>query len=377
MTRLVHISDLHIGKKLKECSLDEDQRHILRMILDIVRDTRPDGVLIAGDVYDTSNPSAESVSMLDWFLTELTSTGASVFMISGNHDSPERLGFGSEMFRRNNLYIAGVFDGAMEVHTIGDGEDSVDICMLPFVKPVHVRRLHPEDDIQDTSGAVRSAISHTEFGTGGHRVAVAHQFVTAGPEGPITCDSESVFVGGAESVDVSVFDGFDYVALGHLHRPQSVGRDTVRYCGTPLKYSLSEADDEKSVTVVDIGDNVTITTVPLVPLREMRVLRGPLDAILSAGKTDPVHQDDFVYVELDSDELDAMARLREVFPHVMSLTVRKSGSTDDETTEVPEDPWDSDPVELFDTFFRMKMNRSMTPKQRGIIEDLCGRGCGQ
>lgn len=298
--RLLHISDLHIGKKLKETSLEEDQRHILRMILDVVREKEPDGVLIAGDVYDTPSPSTDSVTMLDWFLTELTSAGTSVFMISGNHDSPERLGFGSRMLERNNLFISGTYSGHMDVRTLGSGEDAVDICMLPFIKPAHARREHPEDRIESYTDAVRSAIAHTEFHPGRRRVAVTHQFVVADGIGPETCESESVFVGGTESVDVSVFEGFDYVALGHIHRPQSVGRETVRYCGTPLKYSLSEADDVKSVTVVDIGETVSISTVPLRPLREVRRIRGPLEALIAAGKEDR-DRDDYIYVELESD----------------------------------------------------------------------------
>lgn len=369
--RLLHISDLHIGKKLKETSLDEDQRHILRMILDVVRQTHPDGVLIAGDVYDTPSPSTDSVRMLDWFLTELTSTGTSVFMISGNHDSPERLGFGSRMLERNNLYISGTYSGHMDVRTLGTGEDAVDICMLPFIKPAHARREHPEDRIENYTDAVRSAISHTEFNPGRRRVAVTHQFVVSDGVGPETCESESVFVGGTEAVDVSVFDGFDYVALGHIHRPQSVGRETVRYCGTPLKYSLSEASDDKSVTVVDIGDTVSISTVPLKPLREVRRIRGPLEALIAAGKEDR-DRDDYIYVELESDEIDALPRLREVYPNVMSISV-DARERDWETAEFDvEGSMERDIAVLFADFFRQKTGRDLSESQRRIIEDLAG-----
>lgn len=369
--RLLHISDLHIGKKLKETSLEEDQRHILRMILDVVREKEPDGVLIAGDVYDTPSPSTDSVTMLDWFLTELTSAGTSVFMISGNHDSPERLGFGSRMLERNNLFISGTYSGHMDVRTLGSGEDAVDICMLPFIKPAHARREHPEDRIENYTDAVRSAIAHTEFHPGRRRVAVTHQFVVADGIGPETCESESVFVGGTESVDVSVFEGFDYVALGHIHRPQSVGRETVRYCGTPLKYSLSEADDVKSVTVVDIGETVSISTVPLRPLREVRRIRGPLEALIAAGKEDR-DKDDYIYVELESDEIDALSRLREVYPNVMSISVEARRREWESAEYEVEDSMERDIAVLFADFYRRKTGEELSEWQKRIVRELAG-----
>ncbi len=369
--RLLHISDLHIGKKLKETSLEEDQRHILRMILDVVREKEPDGVLIAGDVYDTPSPSTDSVTMLDWFLTELTSAGTSVFMISGNHDSPERLGFGSRMLERNNLFISGTYSGHMDVRTLGSGEDAVDICMLPFIKPAHARREHPEDRIESYTDAVRSAIAHTEFHPGRRRVAVTHQFVVADGIGPETCESESVFVGGTESVDVSVFEGFDYVALGHIHRPQSVGRETVRYCGTPLKYSLSEADDVKSVTVVDIGETVSISTVPLRPLREVRRIRGPLEALIAAGKEDR-DRDDYIYVELESDEIDALSRLREVYPNVMSISVEARRREWESAEYEVEDSMERDIAVLFADFYRRKTGEELSEGQKRIVRELAG-----
>lgn len=371
--RFVHISDLHIGKKLKEASLEEDQRHILSQIVDVVRDYGPDGVIIAGDVYDTPSPSTDSVMMLDRFLTELTSMDLSVFMISGNHDSPERLGFGSRMFERNNLFISGTYSGHMDVHTLRRDGEEVDVCMLPFIKPVHARRAHPEDAIENYTDAVRSAISHTEFTEGRKRVAVTHQFVVNGGECPETSDSESIFVGGTESVDVSVFDGFDYVALGHLHRPQSVGRQTVRYCGTPLKYSLSEAEDVKSVTLVEIGDTVSVSTVPLEPLRDVRKIHGPLDGILSAGRDDP-SKDDFVYVVLETDEIDALSRLREVYPNVMSLDVVPRQGQAEAEESLEGDPWGMDIAQVFESFFKDKNGKELTEGQRSIVRDLLDEG---
>lgn len=370
--RFIHISDLHIGKKLKEASLEEDQRHILAQIIGIVSEQRPDGVLIAGDVYDTTSPTIESVTMLDWFLTELTSMDVPVFMISGNHDSPEKLSFGSRMFEKNNLFISGTYSGHLDVHTLTRGDESVDICMLPFIKPVHARRAHPDDVIENYNDAVRSAIGHTELEEGRKRILMTHQFVMSNGIAPRMSDSESVFVGGTESVDASLFDRFDYVALGHIHRPQSVGRPTVRYCGTPLKYSESECDHEKSVTMVDIGNEVTITTIPLVPLRDLRVIRGPIDRLIEEGKKDS-NRDDFIYVKLDVNSIDALSRLREVYPNVMSIEVGETTGSEYIEEGEPE-PWGLDMVDAFEQFYRNKTGKDLTEKQREIVRDALPEG---
>lgn len=366
--KFVHISDLHIGKKLKEASLEEDQRYILEQIVGIVRDVAPDGVLIAGDVYDTTTPTTEAVTMLDSFLTSLVSLRVPVFVISGNHDSPEKLGFGSRLFETNRLYISGVFSGGLDVHTLEKDGESVDICMLPFIKPINARRAHPDDKIESYTDAVRSAIAHTELAEGRTRILVTHQFVLFGGEKPILCDSESVFVGGTEGVDSSVFDGFDYVALGHIHKPQNVGRDTIRYCGTPLKYSSSECNDEKSVTVVDIGEKVTISTIPLRPLRDIRILRGPLEGIIEAGKSDP-HKQDFVYVELDNDAIDALPRLREIYPNVMSVEVT-GRRKEYESFEKGSEDFDFEPVKAFEDFYERKTSSKLTDAQRRIVVEM-------
>lgn len=367
--RFIHISDLHIGKKLKEASLEEDQRHILSQILGVVRDLSPDAVLIAGDVYDTPTPSAESVTILDGFLTELTGL-TRVYMISGNHDSPERLGFGSRMLEGRGLFISGVYSGSLDVHTLTVGDETVDVCLLPFIKPVVARRAHPEDPIEDYTDAVRSAISHTELSDDGRmRVLVTHQYVVSGDDSPEGCDSESLFVGGTEAVDVSVFDGFDYVALGHLHRPQWVGRETVRYCGTPLKYSASEADDAKSVTVVDLGeDGVAVSTVPLRPMRDVRRIRGPLDAIVSAARGDG-RSEDFVYVTLEAERPDALARLREVYPNVLSIETAGDDRGPEEAAAAEEGLWDLDPLEAFAEFYRAKKGKELTENMRRIVSE--------
>ncbi len=366
--RFMHISDLHIGKKLKEASLEEDQRFILDQIVQIARDEMPDGILIAGDVYDTTTPTADAVTMLDSFLTDLTSLGMPVFMISGNHDSPERLGFGSAMFERNELYISGVYSGSADVHTVRKDGEEVDVCLLPFIKPAVARRAHPEDRIESYGDAVRSAIAHTDLPEGRRRILVTHQFVVSGGDSPKTSESESVFVGGTESVDASLFDQFDYVALGHIHKSQSIGRETIRYCGTPLKYSKSEVNDTKTVTFVDIGDEVTISEVELKPLRDIRVLSGPLDKIIEAGKADE-GSDDYVYVELERDEIDALPRLREVYPNVMSVEIIGRRTEWESVPEGDASDWSLDPVKAFADFFMRKKGKELTESQLRIVKD--------
>ena len=285
--KFVHISDLHIGKRLSELSLVEDQRYILDRIVDIVKEECPDGILIAGDVYDNSAPSSESVRMLDDFLTALSETGSQIFMISGNHDSPEKIGYGSALFRRNGIYINGRFDGPIDPIRLEDnGQQTAEIYLIPFVRPFVVKRRFPDAVIEDYTDAVRTILENSPSMGADYKVAVAHQFVTSTHGDPETCESEDPRIGDLDSMDASVFDTFDYVALGHLHTPQSVSRKEVRYCGSPLKYSASEADHPKSVTVIRLGEETEVREVPLVPLRDVRKVKGRLEDILSAVRTD-------------------------------------------------------------------------------------------
>lgn len=365
--RFMHISDLHIGKKMKEASLEEDQRYILRQILDVASDIRPDGLIIAGDVYDTTSPTTDSFRILDWFLTSLSDMEVPVFMIAGNHDPPEKLGFGSRLMERSGIHVSAVFSGRMDVFTVSKDGTEIDVCMLPFIKPAHVRRIYPDEEISSYTDAVASAISHTDLAPGRRRILVTHQFVVSGSDRPDRSESESVFVGGTESVDSWVFDGFDYVALGHIHKPQAIGRDTIRYCGTPLKYSLSEAGDRKSITVVDIGGSVTVSEIPLKPLRDVRKVKGPLEGIIEAGRSDP-GKDDFIYAELDSDAMDALPRLREVYPNLMSIEVAGRKDSWDAPEREIEDV-SLNPLEAFAEFYRFRTGRDPSDAEVEIIRE--------
>ena len=270
--KLIHLSDLHLGKRVCEMSMLEDQAYILREILGIVEDTRPDALLISGDVYDKSVPSAEAVTVFDDFLCRLAARKLPVLIISGNHDSPERLSFGGRLMEGSGIHISPVYDGTVRPITLRDSFGDVHFWLLPFLKPVHVRQFFPEENIESYTDACAAAVAHMPLNKEERNVILVHQFVT----GAETCGSEELSVGGTDNVDASVFADFDYVALGHIHRPQNGGSNKIRYCGTPLKYSLSEVDHLKSVTLVELGakGELHLELIPLHPKRDLREIRG-------------------------------------------------------------------------------------------------------
>ena len=354
--KLIHLSDLHLGKRVNEYSMLEDQRHILLEILGIVEKEKPDGVIIAGDVYDKSVPSAEAVALLDEFLVRLSGLGPEVYMISGNHDSAERIAFGGRLMTGSGIHLSPVFDGKITPVTARDAEGEVRIWLLPFVKPVDVRRAYPEEEIADYTGALRAVIRRMEIDPAERNVLVAHQFVT----GAARSDSEDVSVGGMDNVDSSVFDGFDYVALGHIHGPQHVGRETVRYCGTPLKYSFSEKDHVKSVTVVTLGKKgeTEIRTVPLWPRLDMREIRGTYNELTLRANWEGTEVTDYLHVVLTDEEdvPDALARLRTIYPNIMKLDY------DNRRTRAS--------AELFDDFYAAQNGQPMGEEQRAFAAEL-------
>ncbi len=369
--KFIHLSDLHLGKRVSEFSMLEDQKYILDQILTILDQERPDGVIIAGDVYDKSTPSAEAVMVLDDFLFRLSQRRVQVFLISGNHDSPERLAFGGRLMTGSGIHLAPVYDGTLQPIALADDHGPVNVYLLPFLKPAHVRRFFPDRTIETYTQAMAAVIEHTRIDTTVRNLLVTHQFVT----GAARCDSEEISVGGADNVDAAVFDGFDYVALGHIHGPQSVGRETVRYCGTPLKYSFSEASQEKSVTVVELGGkgDVTLRTVPLSPLRDMVRLRGTYEALtLRSFYQGTKYPDSYLHITLTDEEdiPDAVSKLRVIYPWLMKLDydnqrTRTAGLPDDQKA----DPARS-PLELLEDFYRQQNGRPMSPEQRSFAKDL-------
>ena len=368
--KLIHLSDLHIGKRVHEVSMTEDQEYILTKIVQIIDDERADAVLIAGDVYDKSVPSAEAVTLFDDFLCRLAKRGIPVLIISGNHDSPERLAFGGRLLESSGIHISPVYDGKLTPITLEDRHGSVDFWLLPFIKPIHARRFFPEETIESYTDAVRAALAAIPMDPERRNVLLTHQFVT----GAATCGSEELSVGGSDNVDASVFDAFDYVALGHIHGPQNIGTNRIRYCGTPLKYSFSEADHYKSVTLVELGrkGDLTLRTLPLTPKRDLRQVRGTF-----AQLTDPEHYrhkntEDYLHIILTDEEdiPEAIGKLRLVYPNILKLSYDNTRTREDQVIGDAGDVRSRSPLELFGELYELQNNQPMSEEQEEFLTQL-------
>ena len=369
--KFLHLADLHLGKRVNGFSMLEDQAHILRQILAILDDEQPDGVLIAGDVYDKSVPTVEAVELLDGFLTELRTRGVPVLLISGNHDSPERLAFGGRVMDSCGIHISPVYDGALAPVTLHDTFGPVHVWLLPFVKPAHVRRWFPDADIESYTDAVAEAVAHMDIDTAARNVLVTHQFVTGGTRS----GSEELSVGGTDNVDSGVFAPFDYVALGHLHGAQHIGRETIRYAGSPLKYSFSEARQHKSVTVVTLGEkgDVQVRTVALTPLRELREIRGSYDELTARSFYEhTTYRSDYLHLILtdEQDVFDAMSRLRTIYPYLMTLDYDNARTRAAGGMSVPAETERRTPLELFEALYQRQNHQPMSEVQREYIAQL-------
>lgn len=435
--KLLHISDLHIGKRVNEFSMIEDQKYILRQILTIADQQQADGVMIAGDIYDKPVPSAEAVQVFDWFLTELADRGKKVYAVSGNHDSAERIAFGAQLMRGRGVYVSPVYRGETAKYTLTDAYGEINIYLLPFIKPAVVR--HALEGLTDTDAdftqeevlsdaaeteklskvlpescyeteksskvssescyetekllkvlsescyetekpskvspesyhdAVKIAIERMNVDTSKRNILIAHQFVT----GAGRCDSEEVSVGGLDNVESEVFDAFDYVALGHIHSPQFIKRETLRYCGTPLKYSFSEADQEKSVTVVEFAEkgNIQLSTVPLVPFRDMRRIRGTYLEVTARTFYQEFNTEDYVQVTLTDEEdiPDGLQKLRIIYPNLMRLEYDNSRTKQSHIIERAEDIEQKSEQELFAEFYELQNNQPMNAEQAAFVAQL-------
>ncbi len=365
--KLIHISDLHIGKRVSEFSMLEDQRVILSQILAAVKQEQADGVLVAGDIYDKPVPSAEAVQVFDEFLTRLAEMETPVFVVSGNHDSAERVAFGARLMSGRGVYVSPVYDGDVTNFTMKDSHGEVVVYLLPFVKPALVRHVFENEDPGSYQDAVRIAVDHMNVDPNKRNVLVAHQFVT----GAFRCDSEEVLVGGLDNVDVSVFDAFDYVALGHIHSPQHVGRETVRYCGTPLKYSFSETEQEKSMTVVELKEkgSVEIKTLPFKPLRDMRRIRGTYLEVTARDFYKDTNQEDYVQVTLTDEEdvPDGMQKLRVIYPNLMKLEYDNKRTRESREVKGACKVELKSELELFEEFYELQNNQPVSQKQREFV----------
>lgn len=370
--RVAHIGDLHIGKKLNGMSLIEDQQFILKEILKLIVNEKIEVLLIAGDIYDKSIPVAEGVTLFDEFLTELQSNNVKVLMVSGNHDSSERIEYGSKIFEKSGVYIAGKFDGNVKKVELQDGYGRLNFWLVPFIKPAIVKRWYAECTSYDD--AFSWALEEADIDYNERNIIIAHQFFTNGSDSVERSDSETISVGTLDNIDISIIDKFDYAALGHIHKPQSFKGGRIRYAGSPLKYSFSEANHLKSVPVIDIKEKgeVDIKLVALSPLRDMRVITGPIDKLLSKDIVALGNHEDYIKAVLtDEEELyDAIGRVREIYPNVLRLEFNNSRSYVDLDYSLEANEVESKSrLELFEEFFEKQNNRPMDEAERNIVRD--------
>ena len=368
--KLIHLSDLHIGKRVNEISMIDDQEYILQQILRIIDEEKGDAVLIAGDVYDKSVPSAEAVTLFDDFLCELAQRKVPTLIISGNHDSPERLAFGNRLMEESGIHISPVYDGSVSTITLSDEHGDVDFWLLPFLKPAHVKRYFPDADIESYTDACRVAVEHMGIDTTIRNVLLTHQFVT----GASTCESEEISVGGSDNVEASVFADFDYVALGHIHGPQNIGTNKIRYCGTPLKYSFSEEHHHKSVTVVNLNakGELNLELRPLTPKHDLRSIRGTFAELTDKAFYDGTATDDYLRIILTDEEdvPEAIGQLRVIYPNIMKLTYDNTRTRTNQIIDGAVDVQRKSPLELFDELYELQNNQSMSDEQRNFMLEL-------
>lgn len=368
--KIMHLSDLHIGKKVNEYSMLQDQIYILKEILRIIDNEKVETVIIAGDVYDRSLPPNEALELFDEFLYQLSSRNVNVFVISGNHDSPERISYGGRMMTENKIFLSPVYDGNVKPTTLNDDYGEVNFYLLPFIRPADIRRYFPDENIENYTDAVKVAIDNMNVDFSERNILITHQFVT----GAELSESEDIIVGGTDNVSGEVFDGFDYVALGHIHREQTVGKDNIRYCGTPLKYSFSEAKHIKSVTILDFKDkeNIEYSKIPLTPLRDMREIRGTYDELTLKSNYENTNVDDYLHITLTDEEdiPDAIGKLRSIYPNIMKLDYDNLRTRGSGIVDAIENIESKSPFELFADLFKQQNNQDMSEEQEEIMRNL-------
>lgn len=375
--KILHLADLHLGKILQEQSLLEDQEYMLNEIIDIIKEEKIETILISGDVYDRSVPPADAVNLLDDFLRKLIKElKIKVFIISGNHDSKDRLSFGSKIFEDEGLYIESRYNGKLRKVTLDDEYGKLNIYMLPFIKPIEVRQFFEENIENNYNTAINKIISRETIDTKERNIIMVHQFVTAGTNEPERMDSEMLSLGGIENVDVSNFDNFDYVAIGHVHGPQRIGRDTARYAGTMLKYSFSEIRNNKSVPIIDMKEknNIDIKLIPLKPLRDMREIKGPIEELLKKENYEKGNTNDYIKAVITNEEpvFDAIGQIRRIYPNTLKLEIRNSKTMNgiQEQDLNLEKLKKKSELELFADFYESQNNVPLDENQKEIISKV-------
>jgi exonuclease sbcCD, D subunit len=369
--KIIHLADLHIGKRVNEFSMIDDQKYILNQILKIIDKEKPDAVIIAGDVYDKQVPSIEAVELLDSFISDISKRKTTTFIISGNHDSAERLAFGSSLMAMGKIYISPVYNGKISKYTLKNDFGSANFYLLPFVKPSHVKRFFPDKKIESYTDAIKVVIDNLKLDTSEINILIAHQFVT----GASRTESEEISVGGLDNVDASVFEDFDYVALGHIHRPQKIGTERIRYCGTPLKYSFSEVNDTKSVPIIEINskEDFNLRMIPLIPKRDMRKIRGTYEELTTKNSYENTNTDDYIHVTL-TDEFnvaDAIQKLRVIYKNIMKLEYDNMRTRESRKINLDDMVIENkNPLEIFSEFYKLQNNKEMNDEQKEIIKKI-------
>ena len=369
--KIIHLADLHIGKRVNEFSMIDDQKYILNQILEIIDKEKPDAVIIAGDVYDKQVPSIEAVELLDSFISDISKRKTTTFIISGNHDSAERLAFGSSLMAMGKIYISPVYNGKISKYTLKNDFGSANFYLLPFVKPNHVKRFFPDEKIESYTDAIRVVVDNLKLDTSEINILIAHQFVT----GASRTESEEISVGGLDNVDASVFEDFDYVALGHIHRPQKIGTERICYCGTPLKYSFSEVNDTKSVSIIEINskEDFNLRMIPLIPKRDMRKIRGTYEELTTKNSYENTNTDDYIHVTL-TDEFnvaDAIQKLRVIYKNIMKLEYDNMRTRESRKINLDDMVIENkNPLEIFSEFYKLQNNKEMNDEQKEIIKKI-------
>ena len=368
--KILHLSDLHFGKRLNNFSLLEDQYHINQQIFKLAEDTHIEAVIIAGDVFDKQIPSAGAIQLFDDFLNFWAELNLPVFIISGNHDSAERLSFGANIFSNSNIYISPVYNGQITPITLNDAYGKINFYLLPFIKPATVRPFFPDEKINSYTEAVQTVLKKLPLNKNERNILIAHQFVT----GAVLSDSEEIVIGGLDNIDAHIFNSFDYVALGHIHTPQTILRDTIRYCGTLLKYSFSEANQQKSATIVNIKTKgqIDIDTYPVKPLHDMRKIKGTYAELTSRQTYINTDTNDYILATLTDEEdiPDAVNRLRSIYPNIMQLNYDNTRTRTSRTIETIDTNTAKAPLELFNEFYKLQNNQPLNEIQSQIIQDL-------
>ena len=369
--KIMHLSDLHLGKRVNEFSMLEDQIYILNEIINIIDEQKPKVIILAGDIYDKPIPPAEAVEIFDDFLYKLSKRNLYVFIISGNHDSAERIAFGSRLFDKSGIYLSPVYNGKILPIPVDDECGDINFYMLPFIKPVHVRRFFPDAEVYTYTDALSTVISDMHIDTAQKNILITHQFVT----GSSRTESEDVSVGGSDNVDADIFNDFDYVALGHIHRSQCCDSEYIRYCGTPLKYSFSESKDIKSITMLDIKEkgNIKLDFIPLTPLRDMVEIKGSYNELmLKSFYENTSLTDDYVHITLTDEEdiPDVITKLRVVYKNIMKLDYDNQRTKKSSEINPINDMDSKSPLELFDTFYELQNGKHLSDTQRVFLKNI-------